>query len=144
MKIQILRDEYGKHGFPQHVVVAEVDYPIDHKWTDIEKQVTDRIVVKQGDIELEWEHSFGIESRAYLNRVFLYWCKKSTYFFISKDFDCGIDETLPLSKQIFEKLGEELGPFKLMIKSGQNNEIPKHIKKKIKQVITKITKKEVK
>ena len=139
MKIQILRSEYNKYGFPQYYSIAEVDYPIDHKWTGIEKQVTDRIVVKQGDVELEWEHSFGIKSYAYLNRVFLYWCQSPVYFFISKDFDCDIDETLPLSKQIFEKLEEELSPFRLMIKSGQNNEIPKHIRKKIKQVIAKVT-----
>jgi hypothetical protein len=142
MKIQILRNEHGKHGFPQYVTAAEVDYPTDHKWTDIERQVADRIVVKQGDIELEWEHSLGIRSYAYLNRIFLYWGRKPTYFFIPDDSGYDIDRVLPLSKQIFEKLEEELSPFRLMIKSGQNNEIPKHIKKKIKQVITKILGKE--
>ena len=139
MKIQILRSEYSKHGFPQYYSVAEVDYPVDHKWTDVEKQVADKIVVKQGDIELEWVPSLNSKSYTGLNRVFLYWYKGSTYFFILKESHYDIDEMLPLSKQIFEKLEEELGPFKLMIKSSQNNEIPKHIRKKIKQIITKVT-----
>jgi len=131
MKIQVLtlRSGYNKHGF-QHVVVAEADYPIDHKWTDIEKQVANRIAVKQGNIELEWDHYCGTRSYGYLNRVFLYWCQKPAYFFVSNSssYDCDTDRILPLSKRIFEKLEEELSPFELMIKSGQNKEIPKHIK----------------
>ena len=98
----------------------------------------DRIGYRQGDIELEWTYPPDTKSCVHLNRIFLNWCQNPVYFFIpGRSGLCSVNGTLPLSERILKKLGEELSPFKLMIKSGQNKEIPKHIKKKIKQIVTK-------
>jgi len=89
----------------------------------------DRIGYRQGDIELEWTYPPGTESCVHLNRIFLNWCQKPVHFFIpDKSGLCSVNRTTPLSKQILKRLREELSPFELMIKSGQNKEIPKHIK----------------
>jgi hypothetical protein len=101
----------------------------------------DRIGTRYGNIGLEWPFSPDAKSRVYLNRVFLHWCQKPVYFFVPNSPRRLYDTSRisSLSKQIFKKLKEELSPFELMIKSGQSNEIPKHIKKKIKQIVTKVT-----
>ena len=138
MKIQIFRSTLNRWGSSQYYLAANIDYPEEHKWTTLERQLVERMRVSQDNIELEWDCSYSISGNMFLNRVFIRYENKTICFYISGRFIYDINQVLPLSKQIFEK-AQELNVFKLMIVCNQNPKLPENIRKKIKQVINKIT-----
>ena len=135
MKIRVLRREFGRHGYPQYVMVAIVHYPVEHVWTDIERKVIDRLVVEQDGIELEWD---CYVDHVRLNRVFVYWNNHTAYFYVN-DPEYDMDQVLFLSQQILQELVSKLSPFKLMVST--NKIMTNHVRKIVRQIIVNVVKK---
>lgn len=128
MKVFVLKLIKAK-PFIRSYITAVADYPVDHVWTDVEKQVTDKVIIRQGDIELEWNCSL---STTRLNRVLLHWNKSKLYFYTDEN-RCTWNKMLPLSEHIFNEL-KVLDPFKLLV-TTTGYQTPERVKRKIRKVI---------
>jgi len=130
MKTRIFRLERNHFGFPYYREIALVDYSEEHKWTEAERRIIDRVITEQDGIGLEWD---CLLDYAKLNRIFIDWGRVSTYFYVKGD-KCILDEMLQISRGIFDKL-EVLNPLKLTVISAGYKKMPDHLRKKIRQAI---------
>jgi hypothetical protein len=130
MKVRIYRLERNRFGSPYYIEIASVDYSEDHKWTEVERRVIDRVIIEQDGIGLEWD---CLLDYARLNRIFIDWGRVSTYFYVKGD-KCILDKMLRTSRGILNEL-KVLDPFKLMVISAGYKKMPDHLRKKIRQAI---------
>jgi len=123
MEITVERQEYDRYGNLTYMIVGKYNYPLDHKFTPIERDAIDRLTVHSDceRISLEWLFSSTVAS---INRVFI----NKIEYRIAYNQKIDIDKVLAISKELIDK----------MVTIALMNPTNRSVRKKLRDTIIKI------